>query len=97
MNTQGATTLSITKLGITTLSIMGLVMTLSIDIQRNSKECHYAECRDYLNVMLSVVRLNVIMLSVVAPYTPRANVIKLFTARICKKTKWARVFVPDKP
>ncbi len=77
-------------------------MTLSIDIQRNSKECHYAECRDYLNVelnvvVLSVVRLNVIRLSVVAPYTPRANVIKLFTAQIYKKTKWTRVFVPDKP
>jgi hypothetical protein len=86
-------------------------MTLSIDIQHNSKECHYAECRyaesrDYLNVMvsvvmlsvvvLSVVRLNVIRLSVVVPFTPRANVIKLFTERICKKTKWARVFVPDK-
>jgi hypothetical protein len=38
-----------------------------IDIQHNSIECHYAECRDYLNVMPSVVRLNVIMLSVVAP------------------------------
>jgi hypothetical protein len=46
---------------------MGLVMTLSIDIQHNSIECHYALCRDYLNVMLSVVRLNVIILSVVAP------------------------------
>ncbi len=47
-------------------------MTFSIDIQHNSKECHYAECRDYLNVMLSVVMLdvvmlNVIMLSVVVP------------------------------
>ncbi len=28
--------------------------------------CHYAECRDHLNVMLSVVMLNVVMLSVVA-------------------------------
>jgi hypothetical protein len=27
----------------------------------------YAECRDYLNVILSVIRLNVVMLSVVAP------------------------------
>jgi hypothetical protein len=54
---------------------MGLVMTLSInDTQHrhsaNSIECHYAEClyadcHDYLNVMLSVVRLNVVMLSVV--------------------------------
>jgi hypothetical protein len=42
-------------------------MTHSIDIQLNSIDCHYAECRDYLNVMLSVVRLNVVMLIVVAP------------------------------
>ncbi len=52
-------------------------MTLSINFHHNSIECHYAEClyadcRDYLNVMLrvimlSVVRLNVVMLSVVAP------------------------------
>ncbi len=47
-------------------------MTLSIDIQHNSIECHYAEClyancRDYLNVMLNVIMLNVVMLSVVAP------------------------------
>ena len=62
----GATTLSITTFSITTLSIMGLVTTLSIDIQHNSIECHdaeccYDECRDYLNVMLSVIMLNVIM------------------------------------
>jgi hypothetical protein len=42
---------------------MGLVTTLRI-------ECHYAECcyteyRDYLNVMLSAITLNVIMLAVV--------------------------------
>ncbi len=43
----------VSQIGATTLSIMGLVMTLSIDIQLNSVECHYAECRDYLNVMLS--------------------------------------------
>jgi hypothetical protein len=41
---------------------MGLVTTLSIDIQHDSMECHHAESRDYLNVML-----NVVMLSVVAP------------------------------
>jgi hypothetical protein len=35
----------------------------SYDSQHNSIECHY------LNVMLSVVRLNVFMLSVVAPLT----------------------------
>jgi hypothetical protein len=50
----------------------GLVMTLSIDIHHNSIECHYseyhyAECFDYLNVTLSVIRLNVVMLSVKAP------------------------------
>jgi hypothetical protein len=50
-------------------------MALSIDIQRNSIECHHAECcyadyHNYLNVMpivimLRVIMLNVIMLSVV--------------------------------
>jgi hypothetical protein len=40
-------------------------MTLSIEIQHNSIECHFAECRDYLNVMLSVIILNVIVLSVI--------------------------------
>ena len=55
-----------TTLSITTLSIIGLVMTLSIDIQHNSIECNYAECLyadciDYLNVMMSVVNLNVVM------------------------------------
>ncbi len=64
---MGATTLSIT-----TLSMMGLVTTLSIDTQHNSIEGHHAECRDYLNVMLSVVmlsvaRLNVVLLTVMAP------------------------------
>jgi hypothetical protein len=36
-------------------------MTLSLDIQHNSIQCNYADCRDYLNVMQSVVLLNVIM------------------------------------
>ena len=57
-------------------------MTLSIDIQHNSIECHYAEClyadcRDYLNVMLSVVRLNVVMMSVVMLSVVRLNVVML--------------------
>jgi hypothetical protein len=52
-------------------------MTLSIDIQHDSigryyAQCHYAECRDYFNIMLSVVRLSVFMLSVV-----RLNVVML--------------------
>jgi hypothetical protein len=47
-------------------------MTLRVDIQHNSIECHYAKCRDYLNVnpgiiMLSVIILNVVMLSVIGP------------------------------
>jgi hypothetical protein len=42
-------------------------MTLGIDIQHNSTEGHYAECRDYLSVEMSVDRQNVVMLSVVAP------------------------------
>jgi hypothetical protein len=41
---------------------MGLVTTLIIDIQHNSIEGHYAECRDYLNVMLNVVILSVVAL-----------------------------------
>jgi hypothetical protein len=59
-----------------THSIMGLFLTLSIyDIRHNgtrhtSIDCcytehRYAECHDYLNVLLNVVMLNVIMLSVV--------------------------------
>ncbi len=44
-------------------------MTLSIEVQHNSIECHYAdfryaECLNYLNVMMSVVMLNVVMLNV---------------------------------
>ncbi len=49
---------------------MGLVKTLSIGIQHNNIECHYAECsysecryaecHNYLNVILSVVRLSVV-------------------------------------
>ncbi len=48
-------------------------MTLSIDIQHNNIECHYAEClyaeclyaecHDYL-----IITLTVVMLSVVAPF-----------------------------
>jgi hypothetical protein len=73
----GATTLSKMTIGITTFRIMGLLTTLSItilsiDIQHNSIECHYAECCDYLNVMLSVVMLNVVMLNAV-----RLNVVRL--------------------
>jgi hypothetical protein len=80
----GATTLSITTFSIMTLSIMWLVTPLSINdsiyTQHNSIESHYAECcfaecRDYFNVMLSVVmqmmlsvaKLNVVILSVIAP------------------------------
>ncbi len=51
---------------------MGLFATLSInDTEDNdilmtlSIVCHYAECRDYLKVMLSVIMLNVSMFSIV--------------------------------
>jgi hypothetical protein len=58
---------------IMTLSIMGSFATHSIkDIQHNHTqhisidccyaELHYVQCRDYLNVMLSVIMLNVAML-----------------------------------
>jgi hypothetical protein len=58
-------TFSITTLRIMTLSIMGQVTTLSIDIQHNSivyhyVKCRYGECRDNLNVMLSVILLSVV-------------------------------------
>ncbi len=54
-----------TTLGLTTFSI-GETYN---NIQHNSTlcyaECRYAEGRDYLNVMLMVIMVNVIMLSVV--------------------------------
>ncbi len=52
-------------------------MTVSIDIQHNSIECHYAECRDYLNVMLSVIMLYVVLLNVVRLSVIRLNVVML--------------------
>ncbi len=52
-------------------------MELSIDIQHYSMECHYAECRDYLNVMLSVVMLNVILLNVIMLNDVMLNVVNL--------------------
>jgi hypothetical protein len=66
-------------------------MTLSIDIQHNRIECHYAECHyaecgDYLNVMLSVVMLNAVMLSVV-----RLNVVMLSV--VAPSTRNNRAFV----
>jgi hypothetical protein len=51
--------------GTTTFSIMGIFATLSkSDILPNILS-HYAECCDYF---LNVDRLNVVMLSVVAPF-----------------------------
>ncbi len=47
----------------------------SYDTQRNNIECHYAECRDYLNVMLSVIKLNVVMLSVIKLNIVMLNVV----------------------
>ncbi len=46
-------------------------------IQHNSIKCHYAECQNYLNVILSVVRLNVVILNVVILSVVRLNVVML--------------------
>ncbi len=59
--------------GATTLSVMD---TLHNDIRHN-KTLFYAEFRDYLNVMLSVIMLNVIMLNVIMLNVIMLNVIKL--------------------
>ncbi len=40
-------------------------------------QCCYAKCRDFLNVMLSVVMLNVVKLSVVAPAPDSDNPAKI--------------------
>jgi hypothetical protein len=52
-------------------------MTLIIDFQHNSIECHYSECRDYINVITSVVWLNVVMLNVVMLNVIMLNVVML--------------------
>ncbi len=54
---RAATTFSIMTLSITTLRMNGISITIL------SNECHYAECPDYLHVMLNVVMLNVIVLN----------------------------------
>ncbi len=33
-------------------------MTLSIDTQHNNTEWHYAQCRNFCNIILSLVMLN---------------------------------------
>ncbi len=69
-----ASSIGVMKLNITTFSIL----TLSInDFQRNSTIL-YAECRDYLNVLLIVIMLNVVMLSVVAPFNLRRAQMHIF-------------------
>jgi hypothetical protein len=63
-------------------------MTLSITVL-----CPNAECHILFNIMLSVVRLNVIMLNVVAPMkTPRLGKLrvhpqnnKIFFKHFCQK------------
>jgi hypothetical protein len=73
MAKKDTTTFSITKLNITTLSIMGLFATLCInDIQHNAFSVILLSAVMMsvvitLMFMLSVVMLNVVMLSVVAP------------------------------
>jgi hypothetical protein len=63
-------------------------MTLGIDIQHSSIECHYAECcyaecRNYLNVTLSVVRQNVVMLNVVVPILDQVSAFKKMYPQKC--------------
>jgi hypothetical protein len=64
ITTLNITTLGITKLSLTTLYIVGLFATLSkIDtyhIQHKST-LNYNECWDYLDNMLSVVKLNAVI------------------------------------
>ncbi len=57
-----------TTLSITTFNIMGLFVTQSINEIQHST-LNYAECRDYLIVML-----NVVMLSVVEPSKQRHDI-----------------------
>jgi hypothetical protein len=52
------------------LCLMGLFVTLSInDVQHKrhsaSQKCHYAECRDFLFVLLNFIMLSIIMLSII--------------------------------
>jgi hypothetical protein len=64
--------------GATTFSIMTFSITrLSINYNQHNSTLCYAECREYFNVMLSVVMfsvmlnavmLSVVVLSVVAPF-----------------------------
>ncbi len=61
-NLNGATKLSMTTFRVTTLSIKGVYVTLSVTMF-----CHYAECRVLFIVILNVVRLIVFSLNVVAP------------------------------
>jgi hypothetical protein len=56
------------------------------DIQHKSTslfaECHYAECRDYLNVILRVIMLSVIMLSVIMLSVIMLSVIMLSVIKL---------------
>jgi hypothetical protein len=59
-----------------------------MDIQHNSIECHYAECsyaecHDYLNDTLSVVMLNVFLLSIT-----RLNVVMLSVIAPANRLSW---------
>jgi hypothetical protein len=65
---QGAITLSIVTLSIKTYSIKGLFVTLSINDTHITALCHDGDSGILFIVILpSVILLNVVMLSVVAP------------------------------
>jgi len=70
---SGATAFNQLTFIVTTFSVLGSTVSLSINAiyhntQHTSMECRYAECCNYLNIMLDVVMLNVVMLSVVVPF-----------------------------
>ena len=58
---KGATTLSITTFGITTLTVKGLIAAFSI-----TTLYYYAECRILFIAVLTMIMLNVILLIGVA-------------------------------
>ncbi len=64
----GTTTLSITTLGTKDLLVTLIIMALRI-----TKLCHYAECHCAERYHLFIVVLNVVMLSVVAPFLQCAS------------------------
>ncbi len=70
-NEKGATTLSIMTFKITALSIRSFYVTPSVSdiitILCFDPKCHYGESRILSTIVLNAVRVNAVMLSLVAP------------------------------